>query len=163
MEELIQDWKQRKRTTKKQHKKLVNRLQKRKSKSVDEIGEELHEEVFGEIDCMQCANCCTSIPPMLNRADTRRIAKHLGMKPAQFKEAYIRVDEDGDMVMKTTPCPFLLPDNACSIYEYRPKACREYPHTNQLEFSKHLKLHAVNAQYCPAVFHILERMVALKL
>ena len=161
MKDLIQDWKNRRQTAKKQHTKFVKRLSKQKGKKLDELGDELDAEVFEEINCLDCANCCSTIPPMLNRADISRIAKHLGMKSAVFQEEYLRQDEDGDTVMKTTPCPFLLEDNACLIYEYRPRACREYPHTGQEEFSQHLKLHAVNSRHCPAVFHILERMMEL--
>jgi hypothetical protein len=80
------------------------------------------------------------------------------MKPADFEATYLKIDEDGDTVMNASPCPFLQVDNACAIYEVRPRACREYPHTDNQEFSQNLNLHAPNAQYCPAVFHILEEM-----
>lgn len=160
MPDLIQDWKIRKSTAKKQQDVFLKKIRKKRGKKLDELAEDLHDEVFSEIDCLDCANCCSSIPPMLNRTDINRLAKHLSMKPAAFQEQYIITDEDGDTVMNTTPCPFLLPDHKCMVYAYRPKACREYPHTNQLEFSKHFKLHRLNAQHCPAVFHILEKMMA---
>lgn len=44
---------------------------------------------------------------------------------------YLRVDEDNDKVFKSMPCPFLGEDNLCSIYDIRPKACREFPHTDR--------------------------------
>ncbi len=157
---LIEDWRQRKGSLKKSQQKFIKtQLRRKKGKALDEQAETLHEAVFSEINCLDCANCCSSIPPQLNRTDINRIAKHLGMKPAAFQDEYIVVDEDGDMVMKTTPCPFLLEDHACLIYEHRPRACREYPHTDQLEFSQHLKLHSQNVGHCPAVFHIVERMM----
>ena len=158
MTDLIEQWKRQRAQEKKPQKKQVARLKRQKGKKLDNQANDLHEEVFSEINCLDCANCCTSIPPMLNRTDISRIAKHLSMKVGQFEAEYLRMDEDGDMVMKTTPCPFLLPDHACLIYEHRPRACREYPHTDQSTFSQHLRLHATNAQYCPAVFHILKRM-----
>lgn len=71
---------------------------------------------------------------------------------------YVIFDEDDDMVINSSPCPFLGSDNYCSIYEARPKACREYPHTDEGTFSRNLRLHQPNAHYCPAVFHILEEM-----
>lgn len=159
--DLIQDWRNRKTTNKQKLRKFVKNLRRKKGKKLDELGDELHEEVFREVDCLDCANCCTSIPPMLLRADISRISKHLGMKPAEFEAEYLVEDEDGDTVMNSTPCPFLDAenDNKCFIYEHRPKACRKYPHTDRLEFSQNLRLHAVNAQHCPAVFHILERMM----
>ncbi len=155
---LIEDWKRRKKTTKKHHQKLINRLKRETPKKLNALADTVHEEVFNELDCLDCANCCTSIPPIVNRTDASRIAKHLGMKSAQFQAQYLRQDEDGDMVMNTSPCPFLQTDHTCLIYEYRPKACRKYPHTDNFEFANHFKLHQQNTMYCPAVFHILERI-----
>jgi len=155
---LIQDWKNRRQQKKKSHKKIVQRLRKHKGKRLNEFGAKVHEEVFSEIDCLDCANCCTSIPPVVNKTDAARIAKLLCMKVGAFEEQYLTRDEDGDQVMNATPCPFLLENNHCTIYEHRPKACRQYPLTDDFQFAGNLNWHAINAQYCPGVFHILERM-----
>ncbi|MCR9289439.1 MAG: YkgJ family cysteine cluster protein [Bacteroidetes bacterium] len=155
---LIEQWKKGKANVRKKHKKFTQKLKREKGKKLNELGDELHEQVFSEVDCLECANCCTSIPPIVNKTDATRISKHLGMKLSEFQKEYLIQDEDGDTVMNTSPCRFLLENNHCMIYEFRPKACREYPHTDAFEFAKNLHLHAVNARYCPAVFHILERM-----
>ena len=83
------------------------------------------------------------------------------MKSKVFQETYLIEDEDGDWVMNTSPCPFLLKDNKCFIYDHRPKACRKYPHTNEMEFYKNIRLHLQNINYCPAVFHIVDRLIRL--
>ncbi len=128
-------------------------------KNIDKnFAEEVHNEVFSEVNCLDCANCCTSIPPIVNKADVTRIAKYLGLKKNDFEDQYLYRDEDGDMVMKQTPCVFLEEGNACSIYDVRPKACQQYPHTGEYEFYNNLNLHVQNSQYCPAVFHILVRL-----
>jgi len=160
--DLIESWKNGTRDDAAANKKFLAKIAKSKDKKLNSLADDLHEEVFEEIDCLDCANCCTSIPPIINETDVKRAAKFLGMKPSEFKDQYVRVDEDLDMVMKTSPCPFLESDNKCFIYEGRPRACREYPHTDNHEFLKHLKLHKPNAKYCPAVFHILKRMRELK-
>lgn len=157
--EQINYWKKHRDALQKKHKKYLKSLRKSKDKSLNAKADELHEQVFKEIDCLDCANCCKSIPPMINEADVRRASRFLKMKPADFKEVYLRIDEDDDLVMKESPCPFLMDDNKCMIYEARPKACREYPHTNNHEFLKNLKLHTENTYYCPAVFHIIERFL----
>lgn len=46
----------------------------------------------------------------------------------------------------------------CSIYEDRPKACREYPHTDRKKFYQIHALTIKNAETCPAVFHTLEQL-----
>ncbi len=122
------------------------------------MADDVHEEIFRKIDCLDCANCCSSIPPIVTKTDAARIAKEFGMKPAEFEKQYLTVDDDGDTVMNTSPCPFLQKDNMCLIYDIRPKACRQFPHTDNLDFSKNMKLHYLNAQTCPGVFHILRRL-----
>jgi uncharacterized protein len=140
------------------HKKTVKKLSRMNEKKLNALADEIHENVFNQIDCLDCANCCKSIPPIINETDVRRISKHLHMKATDFKNQYVKYDEDMDMVINGSPCPFLMQNNTCEIYDLRPKACREYPHTNNFEFADHLKLHAVNSMYCPAVYHIIEEL-----
>jgi len=154
---LIEQWKVRSKEETVQNNKFLSRLAKVKNKKLNALADTLHIEVFDNLNCLDCANCCKSIPPIINELDVKRAAKFMGIKPSEFKEKYIRVDEDQDMVMNESPCPFLENDNKCFIYEGRPKACREYPHTDNYEFLKNIKLHRINMEYCPAVFHILQR------
>lgn len=155
---LIESWKDRSKDDSIANKKFLAKLAKSKDKKLNALADDLHEEVFEEIDCLDCGNCCKSIPPIVNEMDVKRAAKFLGMKPTDFKEQYVRIDDDQDMVIGSSPCPFLESDNKCFIYDGRPRACQEYPHTDNYEFLKHTRIHLPNSEYCPAVFHILERM-----
>ena len=110
------------------------------------------------MDCLQCANCCKTTGPLFTNADIERIAKHLRLKPLVFIEKYLRLDEDKDYVLQQVPCSFLRPDNYCSIYEVRPKACREFPHTNRKKFQQISHLTLKNVAICPAAFNIVEAM-----
>ena len=139
-------------------KSFFDKLRKKKPKNLDKIVHELHDNVFQEIDCLDCANCCKSISPTLYDKDVERLAKHFKMKPSQFVDEYLYVDEEGDYVFKQTPCPFLLPDNYCMAYESRPKACREYPHTDRKRFYQILNLTLKNTEICPAVFDLVEKL-----
>tara|TARA_Y100001978_G_scaffold50565_1_gene45276 strand:- start:915 stop:1172 length:258 start_codon:yes stop_codon:yes gene_type:complete len=80
------------------------------------------------------------------------------MKPSEFTEKYLRIDVDNDYVLQSVPCTFLSTDNYCSIYEVRPKACREYPHTDRMKQHQLLKLTEKNVSVCPAVFQITEQL-----
>lgn len=142
----------------KENKSLFRKLKKRKSGDLDKMFHSLHEEVFACADCLQCANCCKTTGPLFTQKDIERIAKHLKLKPGQFVEQYLRIDEDKDYVLQTLPCPFLAPDNYCGIYEVRPKACREYPHTGRKKMSQILNLTGKNVEICPAVYEIVERL-----
>ncbi|MES2779819.1 MAG: YkgJ family cysteine cluster protein [Bacteroidota bacterium] len=143
---------------KRENKKFFDQLKKRPPKDLDHQFQELHEEAFNHIDCLNCANCCKTTGPLFKQKDIERLASHLKMRPAQFVETYLRVDEDNDYVLKSLPCPFLGADNYCSVYDYRPNACREYPHTNQRKMHTLFKETLNNVPICPAVFEIVEKL-----
>lgn len=146
---------------KEQNRKFLEKLKKSKIKHLDQMVMELDEDVWNEIDCLQCANCCATTGPLLLDKDIERLAKSMKMRPAVFTENYLKIDEDKDYVFKAMPCPFLGIDNYCSQYEHRPNACREYPHTGQRNFSSKLKITYENSLICPAVALILERLKTL--
>lgn len=123
---------------------------------------ELHNKYSEETDCLQCANCCKTLGPMITDVDIKRIAKSLRLSPSEVVTTYLKIDEDGDYVFKEMPCPFLMPDNYCVIYENRPKACKEYPHTNRKKFYQVYNLSIKNASTCPIAYEVLSGIVRLK-
>lgn len=139
-------------------KKFFNQLKKSKPKQLDEFFEELHDETFKETDCLSCANCCKTISPIFTQRDIERLAQHFKVRPATFVERYLHIDEEQDYVLNSSPCPFLGADNYCSVYDYRPIACREYPHTNRKKMIQILDLTLKNTYTCPAVFTIVEQL-----
>ncbi|MCE2816033.1 MAG: YkgJ family cysteine cluster protein [Cryomorphaceae bacterium] len=139
---------------------FLKRLKRQPPRDLDEVVHELHNRVFARTNCLDCANCCKTTGPLWTERDKERVAKRLRMKSAELEARYLRLDEDGDWVLRQLPCPFLEADNACSIYEDRPKACREYPHTDRVKQAQILELTAKNALICPAVGEIVARMEA---
>ena len=137
---------------------LFKGLKRQTPHDLDRVIHGLHEEVFAKTDCLNCANCCKTTGPLWSERDKERVAKHLRLKTGEFETNYLRLDEDGDWVLQQLPCPFLESDNACAIYEIRPKACREYPHTDRAKQAQILDLTAKNALICPAVGEIVARM-----
>tara|TARA_B110000459_G_scaffold184050_1_gene213492 strand:- start:917 stop:1399 length:483 start_codon:yes stop_codon:yes gene_type:complete len=142
----------------KENQQFFKRLKKVKLKELDKIIHPIHDEVFSCTDCLKCANCCTTTGPLFTDKDISRIANHLRIKPSVFVGKYLRIDEDKDYVLKSVPCTFLGRDNHCSIYDVRPKACREFPHTDRIRQGKLLKLTAKNVEVCPAVAEIIDKM-----
>lgn len=112
------------------------------------------------MDCTKCANCCKCLGPLWTEADIERVAKRERMKLADFEDAYLRVDEDGDKVFQCMPCPFLGQDNLCDIYDVRPKACREFPHTDRKKIYQINNLTIKNTEYCPAAYLFVEKLMA---
>jgi len=137
---------------------FIKRLKKQRPKDLDLQFARVHDEVFEEVDCLTCANCCKTTSPMFFEKDIERLAAHFRMKTGDFIKKYLFLDTDGIYALKKAPCPFLGADNYCSVYDYRPKACREYPHTNHRKMITKLNLALKNTEICPAVEHILERM-----
>ena len=137
-----------------ENRRFFSRFKKKIPKAIHGEINNLHNTVFEEIDCLDCANCCKTTPPIITNKDVVRISNHLKMKEGDFMQKYVIVDSDGDYIFKTTPCVFLDSDNYCLIYDVRPKACREYPHTDINRIS--LKLMEKNIKVCPAVFEMLQ-------
>jgi Fe-S-cluster containining protein len=142
----------------KENKAFFQQVKRLKPKVLDKQIHQLHEEVFACTDCLKCANCCTTTGPMFTDKDISRIAKHLRLRPSEFTEKYLRIDEDNDYVLQSVPCTFLGDDNRCSIYDVRPKACREFPHTDRVKQHQIINLTQKNVAVCPAVYEIVERM-----
>jgi uncharacterized protein len=138
--------------------KFLDKLKKHPPRNLDEQAIQADENTFANLDCLHCANCCKTISPIFTPRDVERIAATLKISPGKFTETYLRIDADQDMVLQSTPCPFLQPDNKCRIYEDRPKACREYPHTAQRKFSSRIELTKKNILVCPAAFRIVEEL-----
>ncbi len=140
-------------------KKYFARLKKRTPKNLDLLMQELHNNEFKKTDCLTCGNCCKTTSPIFTEKDIQRISKHLKMKVVNFISQYLERDGDDFYVLKTTPCTFFnLNDNTCFIYDVRPKACGEYPHTNRRKFIQITDLTLKNTEICPATYNIIEAL-----
>lgn len=139
-----------------ENKKFFERLKKLQPRDLDKVTNQLHDEAFEHIDCLQCANCCDTTGPLLKDRDIERLAAATKMKLSAFTEKYLRIDEDQDYIFKSHPCPFLGHDKYCSVYDSRPKACAEYPHTQQNKVYSKLRITYLNSMICPAVAEVVE-------
>lgn len=154
--DLLHNWEKRSAERQKEYKRFLQRADKNK---VLKQLPDLHEEAFSKVDCLQCANCCKNYSPRFKTPDLKRISKHLRMKESDFIDKYLLVDEEGDFVVNTKPCPFLGSDNYCSIYEVRPSDCERFPYTDEDVILKRQPLTLKNSSFCPAVYYVLERLI----
>lgn len=143
-------------------KKYKQFLQKPDKKSLLKVLPDLHDEAFEKIDCLDCAACCKNYSPRFKGPDIKRISKHVGMRETEFIDKYLVMDNDGDYVANTKPCPFLGDDNFCSIYDKRPSDCERFPYTDEDVFFKRPAITLKNVTFCPAVFHVFERLIEKK-
>ena len=118
-----------------------------------------HEMAVSSVDCLGCAACCKNYSPRFKTPDIKRISKHLGMKEGVFIDTYLQLDNEGDYVVKSSPCPFLQEDNACSIYDQRPSDCARFPYTDEDVLLKRKPITLKNSSFCPIVYLVLEDLV----
>ena len=154
--DLISNWEKKSADRQKVYKQYLQKAQKN---DVLKKLPGLHEDAFSKIDCLQCANCCKNYSPRFKTPDIKRISKLLKMRESNFIEAYLKVDEDGDFVVRSTPCPFLGEDNFCSIYEQRPSDCQRFPYTDEDVFIKRQQLTLKNSTFCPITYYVLEKLI----
>jgi Fe-S-cluster containining protein len=157
-DKILHNWQKKSAEHQKQYKRFLKRADKN---AVLKRLPELHEEAFEKINCLDCAACCKNYSPRFKTPDIKRISKHLKMRESEFIETYLRLDEDGDYVVKATPCPFLGTDNFCSIYEVRPSDCTRFPYTDENVFLKRQNITLKNSTFCPIVFYVLETLQTL--
>lgn len=154
-DQVLVNWQKKSAERKKIYQRLLNRADKNE---VLKRLPDLHEAAFERVDCLSCANCCKNYSPRFKTPDIRRISKMMKMKESVFIDTYLNLDEDGDYVVKSKPCPFLGPDNYCSIYEDRPSDCRRFPYTDEDVIVKRQKLTLKNSEFCPIVYYVLEAL-----
>ncbi|MER3498458.1 MAG: zinc/iron-chelating domain-containing protein [Chitinophagaceae bacterium] len=140
---------------------FLTRLEKKPPKKLDELTATVEKDLWKEIDCLACANCCKTMTPTYTAKDIKRISAHLGMTAQQFKDKWLRKERGtGDWLNKTNPCQFLdLKTNMCSIYEVRPADCAGFPHLPKKKMVDYMHVHKQNVEYCPATFRMVEKIM----
>lgn len=137
---------------------LLARLKKMDHGKVDRLFHDLHHQAFAEYDCLECANCCKSISPMVTHHDVDKMAAGLRQRPSDLVVRYLAVEPDGSYVFRNQPCPFLDSDLYCLVYRHRPKACAGYPHTDHRGMHRLTAITLENSFICPVVYAILEEL-----
>lgn len=155
-EKLLQNWQKKAGERTREYRKFLHRANKN---TVLKQLPELNEQAFEKIDCLQCANCCKNYSPRFTPPDIRRISKYLGMKEGDFRDRYLRVDEDGDNVLQQMPCSFLQEDNTCSIYEVRPTDCARFPYMDDDFMLRRQPMALKNISFCPITYYVIEKLI----
>jgi uncharacterized protein len=137
------------------------RTEKEEPKGINKLSAVVEPQVWAEVDCLSCANCCKSMTPTFTPQDLKRISAHFNQTPEAFKKQWLK-KSNNDLVNKTEPCQFLnLVDNKCSIYAIRPADCSGFPHLSKKRWSEYAHVHKQNIDYCPATFKMVEKMKLL--
>jgi uncharacterized protein len=130
------------------------------SEEVDNLVFEITESVWKRIDCTACGNCCREVSPTLGQEDVDRLAGHLGISGPELVSKYLKPTESGEdnpWVMRERTCPFLK-DNRCTVYEYRPANCRDYPYLHKPDFTARTLSMIGRISECPIIFEVWEEL-----
>jgi Fe-S-cluster containining protein len=124
---------------------------------LDEIVRQTTDDVWKQIDCLACGNCCRTLQIVVDSADVKRLALRLGLNPAQFRQKYVVAGTGefaGEQYLKSAPCVFLGEGNRCAVYEDRPQACRDFPYLHEPGFRQRSFAMLSNMELCPIVFNV---------
>lgn len=139
---------------------FLTKSEKNPPKGIDKLTQQIEPEVWQEVECLTCANCCKKMTPTFTVKDLKRISAHFQMTPEAFKEKWLEKDKNKDWVNVNQPCQFLnLKDNKCSIYEIRPEDCAGFPHLSKRKWEQYAHVHKQNIDYCPATFKMVEKIM----
>jgi uncharacterized protein len=134
---------------------------------VDQKVFEIARRVWLKVDCLRCANCCKETGTFVTQAEAQRLATRLGLPVEEFQRKYLAVAEEADSTddgeplpwqIRGQPCPFLSPDNRCSVYEDRPAECRGYPYLDSPDFTSRTICMIERTFTCPAVYMVMEEL-----
>lgn len=157
----LRSFKQKVRYHQKKLKRFLGKIEKNPPPRLDTLAETIDAEVWKEIDCLSCANCCKTMTPTFTKKDIIRIAAHFDISPAEFTKKWLVYEKsDKDWVNKKQPCQFLnTSTNMCSIYEVRPSDCAGFPYLKKKKMVDYIHVHQQNIEYCPATFKMVEKMM----
>lgn len=128
------------------------------SEKVDRIVSRLHKEISGQIDCTKCGNCCMKLKPGVSDFEIKSLSVVDNISPEDFIASFTGQDAfDGTKYLKDAPCKYLS-KKKCVIYSDRPAVCKSYPHTHKPDFNSRTLGVIENAEICPIVFNLFERL-----
>ena len=141
---------------------FLSKIDSNPPKQLDQYTAIIDKQVWSEVDCLACSNCCRTMSPTYTGKDITRISAFLNMSPKQFRDKWLYKDNDGDWQNNTKPCQFLdRKTNMCSIYEVRPADCAGFPHLAKKKMTDYMHVHKQNVAYCPATFSMVEKLMEM--
>lgn len=123
----------------------------------DAVVRAVTDEIWQQIDCTTCGNCCRTLQVVVDKEDIARLSERLKIDQVQFTRRYTKL-EDGTRYFSSSPCVFLGEDNRCTVYEDRPKACRDFPYLHEPHFTSRSLMMINNTAVCPIVFNVWQTL-----
>ena len=130
----LRSFRQKAKDRKNSMRRFLTKLGREAPRGLDKKIAVLEKEVWQEIDCLTCANCCKTMTPTFTNTDMKRISAHLNMTVDAFQKKWGRN----------------IPDD-----------CAGFPHLSK-KFKDYVHIHKQNVELCPATFRLVEKMMVLE-
>src|SRR5688572_23112827 len=85
----FRSFKQKVRYKKKGMRRFLNRLEKAAPRGLENLTAKLEQEVWQEVGCLSCANCCKTMTPTFTPRDVKRISAHFNQTPEEFRKKWL--------------------------------------------------------------------------
>lgn len=132
-------------------------LKNRDLEAIDGLVHNINKQVEKEIDCTQCGACCKHLMIHITEDEAEKAADSINLSSVNFKEQFVEISTEGQMIMNTIPCHF-LEKKSCSIYENRFSECRDFPHLHKANFTKRLFSTLIHYSICPIIYNVVEEL-----
>ncbi|HYG73870.1 MAG TPA: YkgJ family cysteine cluster protein [Planctomycetota bacterium] len=101
-----------------------------------------------------CVRCCGGAPGdvFITQEELKKIAAFMKMDEREFTDSFVRQYSSGKMSLtekRNGDCVLLDEKKGCSVYDVRPKQCRDYPFWPEIMKSPFAWLR--EAQRCPGI------------
>lgn len=116
----------------------------------------IYENVVSQVDCTSCGNCCREIFPLMTADDVEKMARGLNITKNELLISTQPAEFDC-VSFKSHPCP-MLKENKCTVYQFRPRDCQEYPHLDKPDFLAGSIGTIENYGTCPIIFNVYNRL-----
>lgn len=80
--------------------KFMRKVGKSTKRGILKTVAEVDTEVWKEVACLDCANCCKKMTPTYTRKDVNRIAAHFKMTYKEFYKKWLKADTNKDIINK---------------------------------------------------------------
>ena len=69
---------------------FLNKSEKDPPKGINNLTKTVATQVWAEVDCLSCANCCKKMTPTFTQQDIKRISAHFKETPEAFRKKWLK-------------------------------------------------------------------------
>lgn len=124
-----------------------------------EFTNSIEQQLYNEINCLECGKCCKELIINLENNDIGNLSSALNLQQNEIKKDYLeKFKYKDEYVFNSKPCPFLLENNICRVYEDRSKTCRIFPGLSLTNFDDLFNSLRQYVDFCPILSLLINKL-----